>query len=116
MIITSFPEAIRKAYAAGQEDEALEPIVRVDAAAGRSARSSNGDSVIFYDIRGEREVELTESPRRPGFPAFSRPAPRPPFRHPHRILAVPGRQGRLPAGGTPQEHAGRGRRRPPASG
>ncbi len=61
MIITSFPEAVRRAYAAGQEDEALEPIVRVDAVGRPVGRIAEGDSVIFYDIRGEREVELTEA-------------------------------------------------------
>jgi 2,3-bisphosphoglycerate-independent phosphoglycerate mutase len=70
MIISSFSEAIRKAYAAGQEDEALEPIVRVDAAGRPVGRIAEGDSVIFYDIRGEREVELTEAFVDPGFRHF----------------------------------------------
>ncbi len=70
MIITSFPEAIREAYAAGQEDEALEPIVRVDDAGRPVGKISNGDSVIFYDIRGEREVELTEALVDPDFRHF----------------------------------------------
>lgn len=70
MTITSFPEAIRKAYTAGQEDEALEPIVRVDAAGRPVGKISNGDAVIFYDIRGEREVELTEAFVDPAFRHF----------------------------------------------
>lgn len=70
MTITSFPEAIRKAYTAGQEDEALEPIVRVDAASRPVGKIANGDSVIFYDIRGEREVELTEAFVDPAFRHF----------------------------------------------
>ena len=53
--------AIRAAYANGQEDEALEPIVKVDSKGKPIGRMADGDYVIFYDIRGEREVELTES-------------------------------------------------------
>ena len=70
MTLTSFPDAIRAAYGAGQEDEALEPIVRVDAAGRPVGRIAEGDSVIFYDIRGEREVELTEALVDPVFKAF----------------------------------------------
>jgi 2,3-bisphosphoglycerate-independent phosphoglycerate mutase len=71
MTIASFPEAVRKAYAAGQEDEALEPIVRVDAAGRPVGKIAASDSVIFYDIRGEREVELTEALVDPEFRHFS---------------------------------------------
>jgi 2,3-bisphosphoglycerate-independent phosphoglycerate mutase len=53
--------SIKKAYQAGQEDEALDPIVMADPAGQPLGRLENGDYVIFYDIRGEREVELTES-------------------------------------------------------
>ena len=70
MTLASFPEAIRRAYAAGQEDEALEPIVRVDAEGRPVGKIGDGDSVIFYDIRGEREVELTEALVDPGFRHF----------------------------------------------
>ncbi len=66
----SFSEAIRKAYRAGQEDEALEPIVKVDAEGRPLGRPEIGDSAIFYDIRGEREIELTESLTDPGFEKF----------------------------------------------
>jgi len=54
-------EAVRAAYRAGEEDEALEPLVRVDGAGQPVARIGDGDYVIFYDIRGEREVELTSA-------------------------------------------------------
>jgi 2,3-bisphosphoglycerate-independent phosphoglycerate mutase len=57
----SFPLAIKEAYKQGQEDEALEPIVKVDPSGLPRGRIGDGDSVIFYDIRGEREVELTQS-------------------------------------------------------
>lgn len=62
--------AIRQAYRSGQEDEALEPIVAVDSAGEPIGRFQAGDSVIFYDIRGEREIELTESMTDPGFSHF----------------------------------------------
>jgi 2,3-bisphosphoglycerate-independent phosphoglycerate mutase len=52
--------SIKKAYQAGQEDEALDPIVMIDRSGQPLGRLENGDYVIFYDIRGEREVELSE--------------------------------------------------------
>jgi 2,3-bisphosphoglycerate-independent phosphoglycerate mutase len=55
------PEAIRKAYQAGEEDEALEPIIKFSPSGQPVGRLKHGDSVIFYDIRGEREIELTRS-------------------------------------------------------
>ena len=59
----SYPmaEAVRAAYRAGQEDEALEPQVRVDQAGSPVGSIQDGDYVIFYDIRGEREIELTSA-------------------------------------------------------
>ena len=54
-------QAIRKAYKTGQEDEALEPLVATDSSGQPLGRLSKGDYVIFYDIRGEREIELTQS-------------------------------------------------------
>lgn len=53
--------AIKRAYKAGEEDECLEPIIRIDSNGQPTGRFEDGDHVIFYDIRGEREVELTES-------------------------------------------------------
>ena len=54
-------EAVRKAYRAGEDDEALEPLVLVDGDGAPLGRIRDGDYVIFYDIRGEREIELTQS-------------------------------------------------------
>jgi 2,3-bisphosphoglycerate-independent phosphoglycerate mutase len=65
-------EAVRAAYEAGEEDEALEPIVRVDSQGQPVGRISDGDYVIFYDIRGEREIELTSAFVMPEFPHFPR--------------------------------------------
>ena len=54
-------EAVHAAYVAGEEDEQLEPITRVDADEHPIGRIQDGDFVIFYDIRGEREIELTSA-------------------------------------------------------
>lgn len=61
---------IRKAYKEGQEDEALEPLIAVDKDGLPVGRFQDGDSVIFYDIRGEREIEITESLTDPEFSRF----------------------------------------------
>jgi 2,3-bisphosphoglycerate-independent phosphoglycerate mutase len=54
-------EAIRAAYLEGQEDEALEPIIAFDGPGSPAGRMKNGEYAIFYDIRGEREIELTRT-------------------------------------------------------
>jgi 2,3-bisphosphoglycerate-independent phosphoglycerate mutase len=54
-------KAVQRAYQAGQEDEALEPLVAVDSSGHPLGMFEKGDYVIFYDIRGEREIELTQS-------------------------------------------------------
>jgi 2,3-bisphosphoglycerate-independent phosphoglycerate mutase len=66
-------EAVRAAYDAGQEDEQLEPLVRVDGGGQPVGSIQDGDYVIFYDIRGEREIELTAAFVDSDFPHFSRP-------------------------------------------
>ena len=68
-------DAIRAAYRLGQEDEALEPIVKASPSGQPRGRISDGDSVIFYDVRGEREVELTRSLIDRDFPHFHRDRP-----------------------------------------
>jgi len=67
---TPMGEAIRRAYRSGQEDEALEPLIAVDENGRPMGRIGAGDSLIFYDIRGEREVEITRSLTDPGFSKF----------------------------------------------
>jgi len=54
-------EAMRKAYTQGQEDETLLPLVLTNDHTNALGRIRTGDSVIFYNIRGEREIELTRS-------------------------------------------------------
>ena len=59
----NFPmsEAVRKVYKEGQEDEILLPLILTDQQGKPAGRICKGDSVIFYNIRGEREIELTRS-------------------------------------------------------
>lgn len=54
-------EAVRAAYQSGEDDESLEPRVLVDNAGKPVGRFQDGDYVIFYNIRGEREVELCQT-------------------------------------------------------
>ncbi len=68
----SLADAIREAYTRGQEDEALEPLIKADPTGRPRGRLSDGDYVIFYDIRGEREIELTQSLTEDDFSHFSR--------------------------------------------
>ena len=65
---THYPlaEAVRRAYrgtleGAPEDDETMEPLVRVDAQGAPIGRIRDGDYVIFYDLRGEREIELTQA-------------------------------------------------------
>ena len=75
METTRYPmaEAVRAAYRIGQEDETLEPLVRVDGRGRPVGSVQDGDYVIFYDIRGEREIELTSAFVDGEFPHFHRP-------------------------------------------
>jgi 2,3-bisphosphoglycerate-independent phosphoglycerate mutase len=63
-------QAVREAYARGEEDEALEPLALFAADGEPVGRIQDGDYVIFYDIRGEREIELTRSFVDPDFDEF----------------------------------------------
>ena len=67
----SMSEAVRQAYREGKEDETLLPRVLVDASGNPIGRIKRGDSVIFYNIRGEREIELTSSLTERGFDEFA---------------------------------------------
>jgi 2,3-bisphosphoglycerate-independent phosphoglycerate mutase len=62
--------AVADAYAQGEEDETLLPLVLADARQNPLGRISPDDSVIFYNIRGEREIELTRSFTERGFHEF----------------------------------------------
>lgn len=62
--------AVRDAYHQGVDDEMLGPIVRVDKSGRPCGRINRNDAVIFYNIRGEREIELTRSLTEGDFEAF----------------------------------------------
>lgn len=64
-------EAVRAAYRAGEDDdETLEPRVLVDREGRSIGRFQQGDYIIFYNLRGEREVELSQSLLNPHFSHF----------------------------------------------
>ena len=50
-------DALRMAYQNGEDDETLEPLVLVDKKEQPLGRIKDGDYVIFYNIRGEHEIE-----------------------------------------------------------
>jgi 2,3-bisphosphoglycerate-independent phosphoglycerate mutase len=63
-------EAVRSYYRSGGDDETLHPLVLVDSENKPLGRIKSGDSVIFYNVRGEREIELTRSLTEEGFDKF----------------------------------------------
>ena len=66
-------KAVESAYAKGQTDYSMEPLVLEDEGGAPLGRIQNGDHVIFCCRRGEREVELTEAFTQKDFPHFERP-------------------------------------------
>jgi len=73
-LATPMSRAVLERYRLGEDDEAMEPMVLDDGTGTAVGRIGDGDYVIFYDIRGEREVELTEAFVKPGFEHFETPA------------------------------------------
>jgi 2,3-bisphosphoglycerate-independent phosphoglycerate mutase len=63
-------EAIRRAYKHEQNEESMNPMVLFSNEGEPVGRIKTGDQVIFYDIRGEREIELTSAFVCPGFNHF----------------------------------------------
>jgi 2,3-bisphosphoglycerate-independent phosphoglycerate mutase len=59
--LSPIAQAVREAYARGEEDEQLQPLVATDENGEPIGRIERGDCVFFFDIRGEREIELTRS-------------------------------------------------------
>jgi len=59
--LSPIAQAIREAYARGEEDEQLQPLIAVDQHDNPIGRINEADCVFFFDIRGEREIELTRS-------------------------------------------------------
>jgi 2,3-bisphosphoglycerate-independent phosphoglycerate mutase len=62
--------AVLHAYRTNSDDETLEPMILSDEGGNAIGRIAKGDSVIFYNIRGEREIELTESLTEKSFERF----------------------------------------------
>jgi len=63
-------QAVREAYARGEGDETMDPLILVDREGRPVGRIQDGDYVIFYDLRGEREIELTLAFTDPDFREF----------------------------------------------
>ena len=66
--------AVEAAYAQGQTDYYLEPMVLTEEDGTPVGKIRSGDKVIFCCRRGEREIELTEAFTDPDFRHFERPA------------------------------------------
>ncbi|MGE5224727.1 MAG: sulfatase-like hydrolase/transferase [Omnitrophica WOR_2 bacterium] len=64
--------AVREAYAQGQTDYSLEPIVLVDGYGKPVQCIEEGDAVIFCCRRGERQIQLTEAFVDPDLDRFPR--------------------------------------------
>jgi len=63
--------AVREAYARGEEDEAMLPLVLARPDGRPLGRMAPGDYVILYNIRGEREVEICRALTEPDFAEFT---------------------------------------------
>jgi len=64
-------QAVRNAYRSHSDDETMEPLVLVDENKKPVGRIQKNDAVIFYNIRGEREIELTRSLTEKTFHSFA---------------------------------------------
>jgi 2,3-bisphosphoglycerate-independent phosphoglycerate mutase len=65
-------DALVQAYRSGEDDETMEPLVLYDKPGKPVGTINDGDYVIFYNIRGEREIQLTQSFTDPEFSFFKR--------------------------------------------
>ncbi len=65
--------AVRDSYANGVTDEFIEPVVITDDSGKVRDRIDGGDSVIFFNFRGDRPRELTAALTEPHFDRFVRP-------------------------------------------
>lgn len=63
------PEALRRAYARGQTDEFVEPIIL-----DRDGTIRDDDAVIFFNFRADRARQLTRAFTEENFAHFKRPA------------------------------------------
>ena len=65
-------DAVRLAYADGQTDYSMEPLVLTDESGAPVGKIKDGDAVVFCCRRGEREIELTDAFTEEDFPHFER--------------------------------------------
>ena len=65
-------EAVKKAYERDETDEFVKPIVIPGDDGEPTARFSDGDSVLFFNFRGDRPRQITKAFVLPGFKEFER--------------------------------------------
>ena len=65
-------QAVQDAYARGETDEFVKPIVLTDNAQHPLATIEDGDGVIFFNFRADRAREITRALTDPAFDAFAR--------------------------------------------
>ena len=70
--VTPMALALKEAYRRGEDEEVLEPLV-LTGPDGPFGRMNSGDEIIFYNLRGEREVQLSQALTDPDFGHFARP-------------------------------------------
>ena len=65
-------QAVKNAYARGETDEFVKPVVIQTEQGQPTAKIENGDGVIFFNFRADRAREITRSLNDPAFDAFKR--------------------------------------------
>lgn len=68
--------AVEKAYAAGETDEFVKPVVIVDESGVPLGPIEDNDGILFFNFRADRARELTRAYTEAGFNAFSAPRPK----------------------------------------
>ncbi|WP_067620361.1 2,3-bisphosphoglycerate-independent phosphoglycerate mutase [Alicyclobacillus acidiphilus] len=72
--------SIEASYEADVTDEFVKPIVHVDASGNPVGKVEDGDSLIFFNFRPDRAIQLSQAFTNDGFDGFDR-GPRPPHVH-----------------------------------
>ena len=68
--------AVEKAYAAGETDEFVKPVVMVDDSGRSLGVVKDNDGILFFNFRADRARELTRAYTESGFDAFSAQRPK----------------------------------------
>ena len=71
----SINQAIEHAYARGETDEFVKPIVMTDPNGSPAGPVRDGDGVIFFNFRADRAREITQALTDPDFSSFERARP-----------------------------------------